>query len=145
MYLDETGFEATTTRQYGLAPKGKKVHGTRIGSIKKRTSLIAAWCNKHVLAPMLFEGTCNTIVFNTWLEKLLCKELDQNTVVIMDNATFHKSATTKKLIEHTGATLLFLPPFSPDLNPIECIFGDMKRKRSYLSHLSLDHIINMYD
>ena len=106
LYLDESGFEATTTRQHGLAPKGKRVYGTRIGSIRKRTSLVAAWCNKRIIAPMLFEGTCNTIVFNAWLKALLCKELDHNTVVVMDNAAFHKSAETKKLIENTGATLL---------------------------------------
>lgn len=66
-------------------------------------------------------------------------------VVIMDNATFHKSETTKTLIKNTGAELLFLPPYSPDLNPIENSFGTIKKNRSNYPHLSLDQIINMYE
>ena len=143
LYLDETGFEATTERQYGLAAIGKRVHDTRVGSIRKRTSLIAAWCNKYISAPMLFEGTCNTNVFNTWIEKFLCPELDKETVVIMDNATFHKSAETKTLIEDTGATLLFLPPYSPDLNPIEKVFGTLKRIRSESPNIHLDQLVTL--
>ncbi len=66
-------------------------------------------------------------------------------VVIMDNATFHKSETTKTLIKNTGAELLFLPPYSPDLNPIENSFGTIKKNRSNYPQLSLDQIINMYE
>ena len=92
---------------------------------------------------MLFEGTCNTNVFNTWIEKFLCPELDKETVVIMDNATFHKSAETKTLIEDTGATLLFLPPYSPDLNPIEKVFGTLKRIRSESPNIHLDQLVTL--
>ncbi|MFN5609385.1 MAG: transposase [Holosporales bacterium] len=66
-----------------------------------------------------FRGTCNTEVFNTWIEQQLLPILDDKSLVIMDNAVFHKSQKTKDLIESVGAKLLFLPPYSPDLNPIE--------------------------
>ncbi len=78
---------------------------------------------------MLFAGTCNTAVFNTWLEQCLLKELTQPSVIIMDNAAFHKSSQTKQLIESHGHVLLYLAPYSPDLNPIEHTFAHLKAKR----------------
>ena len=66
-------------------------------------------------------------------------------VVIMDNAAFHKSEKTKELIQNTGAELLFLPPYSPDLNPIENSFGTIKKNRSNYPNIPLEQIINMYE
>jgi transposase len=100
--------------------------------------------NKRLTAPILFDGTCNTAIFNMWLETELCPLLGANHVVVMDNAAFHKSQATRKLIEQTGATLLYLPPYSPELNPIEHTFGTMKRHRQYNENLSLDEIINLF-
>jgi len=95
-------------------------------------------------ATQLWEGTCNTDIFNQWLEDLLCPLLDETCVVIMDNATFHKSVKTRELIETKGAVLLFLPPYSPDLNPIEGDFAALKKIREYNHEKSIDQIINMY-
>ena len=77
---------------------------------------------------MCFKGTCNTELFNTWLEKVLLPELQQGQVVIMDNATFYKSLQTKLLIEKAGCLLLFLPPYSTDLNPIKKYCANLKAK-----------------
>lgn len=93
---------------------------------------------------MLFDGTCNTAIFNEWLEKALCPLLNEHDVVVMDNAAFHKSPTTKALIEQTGATLLFLPPYSPDFMPIEHTFGTIKQKRKYHNHMTLDQLLNSF-
>jgi len=95
-------------------------------------------------ATQLWEGTCNTLIFNQWLKDLLCPLIDENCVIIMDNATFHKSARTRELIESKGAKLLFLPPYSPDLNPIENDFGALKKIREYNHEKTIDEIINMY-
>jgi transposase len=76
---------------------------------------------------MIYEGTCNTELFETWIEQVLVQELTPGKVIIMDNATFHKSAKTKKLIEQAGCELLFLPPYSPDLNPIEKFWAYLKQ------------------
>jgi len=76
---------------------------------------------------MIFNGSCNTLLFETWVEKFLIKELKRGQVVIMDNASFHKSQRTRELIESVGCTLIFLPPYSPDLNPIEKFWANMKR------------------
>ncbi len=116
----------------------------RSGNRRPRTSLIAARIGTHFDAPMLFEGTTNTAIFNAWLEQELCPKLHHNQVVVMDNAAFHKSAKTRELIENTGATLLFLPPYSPDLNPIECDFAAIKKRRKYNNQLPLEKIINVY-
>ena len=77
---------------------------------------------------MCFKGTCNTELFNTWLERVLLPELQQGQVIIMDNATFHKSSRTKELIEKAGCLLLFLPPYSPDFNPIEKYLANLKAR-----------------
>lgn len=144
MYVDESGFEPSVERLYGWALRGEKVFGTRSGNRRPRTSLIAASISNSLQAPFLFEGTCNTAVFNLWMEQMLCPLLGKNSVVVMDNATFHKSKTTKALIEKTGAALLFLPPYAPELNPIEHDFANLKRLRQYNNHKSIDDIINMY-
>lgn len=77
---------------------------------------------------MCFEGTCNTSLFNTWMKQLLIPNLIPGQVLILDNASFHKSAESKKLIEEAGCKILFLPPYSPDLNPIEKYWANMKNK-----------------
>lgn len=141
MYLDESGFESSTTRQYGYALRGQKIYGERSGQTRPRTSLLAALVNKTLIKPMLFDGTCTTKIFNTWLKNWLCPILNEGHVVIMDNAMIHKSQKTRKLIEKTGAKLLFLPPYSPDLNPIEQTFGTIKKIRQYNENKSIDDTI----
>jgi putative transposase len=144
VYVDESGFSPTTQRDYGWAPRGVKVYGLRSGERRPRTSLIAALIDKRLAAPLLFDGTCNTAIFNAWLEQELCPMLNENCVVVIDNAAFHQSKTTHNLIAKTGAQLLFLPPYSPHLMPIEKTFGTLKRTRANLNTLPLDHIVNMF-
>lgn len=76
---------------------------------------------------MVFEGSCTTELFNIWVEKFLIKELIPGQYVVMDNAAFHKSLKTQELIESVGCKVIFLPPYSPDLNPIEKFWANMKR------------------
>ncbi|MBS3903093.1 MAG: transposase [Anaplasmataceae bacterium] len=86
---------------------------------------------------MCFEGTCDTDLFNVWLKLELIPNLDHGQVLILDNARFHKSAETRKLIEAHGCEILFLPPYSPDLNPIEKYWANMKTKiREILSKVA---------
>lgn len=95
-------------------------------------------------APLLFQGVCNTAIFNARLKSELAPLLNRDMVVVIDNAAFHKSQETQTIIENAGATLLFLPPYSPDLMPIEKTFGTIKRYRSFHNHLPLDDIINAF-
>ena len=143
--MDESGFAPSAERQHAWAARGEKVLGLRSGHRRPRTSLIAARIGRALAAPMLFDGTCNSAVFNAWLAEELCPLLSSNMVVVMDNAAFHKSKTTRNLIRKAGATLLFLPPYSPDLNPIENSFGTIKRNRNNYPDKGLPEIINMYE
>ena len=90
---------------------------------------------------MLFEGTCNTAVFNQWLEQMLLPQLLVGSILVLDNATFHQSRRTRELVEEAGCTLMFLSPYSPDLNPIEKLWANLKRAWRHASHLSLDELI----
>ena len=144
VYLDETGFSETDFRRYAYAPKGVHVEDKVPSHRYTTTTLIAARLDGRFRVPVLFEGSCDAMAFNTWLSQMLCPLLDDNHVVIMDNASFHKSSQTAALIRASGASLLFLPPYSPELNPIEKDFANIKRIRQYKAETSIDDIIKVY-
>ena len=95
--------------------------------VSDQVLFITAKQGKKLFAPILFEGSTDATLFNYWLKNHLFAELAQDSTIIMDNATFHKTALTRQLIEEAGHTLLFLPPYSPDFNPIEKDFAIIKR------------------
>jgi transposase len=127
VYIDESGIDMTICEEKGWGKKGEKLVGKKSGKYYERTNIIAGLISNELIAPMVFNGSCNTQVFESWVEQFLIKELKPGQVVVMDNASFHKSQKTKKLIESVGCRLLFLPPYSPDLNPIEKFWANMKR------------------
>lgn len=134
VYVDESGVDSYVHRAYGWAKKGDLIYGDVSGKRFARESFIAAKCGSKILAPFCFKGTCDTLLFNLWVEEILVPELKAGQVVILDNATFHKSEKTKKLIEGAGCTLLFLPPYSPDFNPIEIFWANFKAKLKTVIH-----------
>lgn len=128
IYLDESGINQYIYREYGRAPRGEKILGEISGKRFARESFISALYEGKFLAPMCFQGTCNSELFNAWLEKVLLPELPKDKVLILDNASFHRSEETKYLVNNAGCKLLFLPPYSPDLNPIEKYWANLKVK-----------------
>jgi putative transposase len=90
--------------------------------------MIGALCGKEIIAPLVFEGTCNKELFETYVRAILIKELKPGQIVIMDNISFHKTDRVKELIESVGCTILFLPTYSPDLNPIEHYWFKVKNQ-----------------
>jgi transposase len=144
VYVDESGINEYMYREKARALRGKKVVGEVSGKKFQRVSIIAGKCGKHVYAPFIHNETTNADMFNFWLEECLLPEIGQGKVIVMDNASFHKSEKTLKLIQNSGNTLLYLPPYSPDLNPIERFWGNFKRTiRSILANFSsLDEAIN---
>lgn len=119
VFIDESGIDSYVCRAYGRAKIGQKAPGEKSGKRYARHRFVAAKCGKKILAPMTYKGTCNSTLFEKWVEKILMPELRPGQIIIMDNATFHKSERTKMLIESAECHLLFLPPYSPDFNPIE--------------------------
>ena len=99
--------------------RGKIVLGEISGKRFARQSVISALFQGKFLAPMCFEGTCDTSLFNAWLKQALIPNLIPGQVLILDNASFQKSAESQKMVEDAGCKILFLPPYSADLNPIE--------------------------
>jgi transposase len=126
VYLDESGIDMTICKERSWSLKGKPTKATKSGKYYQRTNIIAGLVCNESIAPMIFNGTCNTSLFEAWVEEFLIKELKPGQVVIMDNASFHKSQKTKDLIKSVGCSLIFLPPYSPDLNPIEKFWANMK-------------------
>jgi transposase len=124
--VDETGFDAPLVREYAYAKAGQKIFGERTGKRFARTSLIAGLKTGQVVAPMEFKGYCNTEVVLAWVKHMLIPSLKQKDVVIWDNATFHKSNRLAQAFEQAGIAVLFLPPYSPDLNPIEQFWATLK-------------------
>ncbi len=145
IYLDECGFARDAARRYGYALKGQRVYGDISGHKRPRTSLLAARMPDGSLeATQLWEGTCNSAIFNDWLENRLGPFLNHDHIVIMDNAAFHKSDKTRQILRDRGATLLYLPPYSPDLNPVEHDFAALKKIREFNHQLSIDQILCDY-
>jgi hypothetical protein len=117
VYIDESGIDTSICRDRGWGRKGEKLLGKKSGKYYQRTNIVAGYVNHKSIAPMVFNGSCNTKLFVTWVEQFLIKELRPGQFVVMDNATFHRSQKTRELIESVGCKLIFLPPYSPDLNP----------------------------
>ena len=98
VYVDESEIDAFLSRKRGHAPRGEKVFGEVAGRRFVRQSFVAGKCGRHILAPITFQGTCNTLFFEAWIEKILAPELRPGQTVMKDNASFHKSAKTRELI-----------------------------------------------
>ena len=128
VYIDESGVDSYLHRSFGWSKRGELIYADILGKRYARESFIAAKCGSKVFAPLCFQGTCNTELFNLWIEQFLLPNLKPRQVVILDNATFHKSEKAKLLIQNVGCTLLFLPRYSPDLNPIETFWANLKAK-----------------
>jgi len=128
VYVDEAGIDNRLYRVYARAPRGQKIYADILGKKRQRYSMIGGWINHKFIAPFTFQGGCNKEVFNCWLKNIILPELTKGTIIVMDNAAFHKSTTTKEIIENAGCYLLYLPTYSPDLNPIEHCWNTLKSK-----------------
>ena len=127
VYIDESGIEMSDCKDRGWGKKNQKLVGKKIGKYYERTNIIAGYVNHKSIAPMIFNGSCNTKLFETWVEEFLIKELQAGQFVVMDNAAFHRSQKARDLIQSVGCKVIFIPPYSPDFNPIEKFWANMKR------------------
>ena len=127
----ESGFVRDEPRTHGYCYHGKCGYGIKDGHAKGRINVIGAMVDFVLVSVGLFEGSINSDVFYAWLTQALVPVLPVNAVVVMDNASFHKRSDMIDAIKQSGALLEFLPPYSPDLNPIEKKWAQAKaiRKR----------------
>lgn len=135
VYIDESGFAQDMPRTHGYARKGARCHGVRDWHAKGRTNVIGALIGKVLLTVGLFEANVDADTFHGWAVQDLLPKLPFSSVVVMDNAAFHKRQDIRDAILKAGHILEFLPRYSPDLNPIEHKWAHAKsiRKSSQLS------------
>ena len=134
VYLDESGAEDNIIFTHGYSLEGKRCYGKKEFRHKIRVSKIAALRNRTLFAPFVFTGYCNSSVFETYLQNVLLPQLSKGDVVVMDNIAFHKKESVKLLIESVGATILFIPPYCPDLNLIEHYWHKVKQNIRKIKH-----------
>jgi len=149
VYVDEAGMDNREDYAYGWNERGQRYHALKSGNRKGRINMIAALCQKQLLAPFTVNGSCNRKVFETWIVACLIPVLKTGQVVVLDNATFHKGGQIIKLIEDAGCKLLYLPPYSPDLNKIERCWSWLKsRIRKQLNEFdslrdAMEHVLRL--
>lgn len=129
-YADESGFDEYYHREYGYAPRGERVVGEVSGKRYGRTSIVAALFLGMIVASFAFSGTMNSALFEGWLEQVFVPALinPEKSVLIIDNASAHRKSAILEIAEEYGFRVIFLPPYSPDLNPIEMKWANIKRR-----------------
>lgn len=138
MFLDETGASTNMTRARGRAPKGARCLAAAPHGHWKTTTFIAGLRMHDITAPMVLDGAMDGAAFLVYVRECLCPTLHLGDVVIADNLSSHKVAGVRDAIEATGATLRDLPPYSPDLNPIEKLFSKLNALLRKAAHRTVD-------
>lgn len=126
VYVDECGVNQHLFREYARAKRGVKIHATKSGKRFKRVNVIGAKWGKRHIAVRCYRHTTTSEFFEDWFEFKLIPLLPCGTVIVMDNARFHRKETLIKIAEHYGIAILFLPPYSPDYNLIENSWANLK-------------------
>ncbi len=126
-YVDESGIDSYLYREYGWSPRGQRLIGEVSGRRYKRVGIVAAKLGSEIIAPLVFDGTMAHCLFERWFSQCLLPALPEHAVIVMDNASFHRKKKLHLLARKAHRTLLFLPPYSPELNPIEHFWSWLKR------------------
>ena len=126
VFIDETWASTNMARRFGRAPRGQRLRMAVPHGHWKTTTFVAGLRLTGMVAPFVLDGPINRQAFEVYVERVLAPELSPGDVVVMDNLSSHKGSRTRELIEAAGASLLYLPPYSPDFNPIENAFAKLK-------------------
>lgn len=128
VYVDESGIDSFIAREYARSVRGEIVLGEKAGKRFARESFVAGLKDGQSIAPFCYTGTMDAQLFNFWLSNFLVPAILPGDTVVMDNAAFHKSEETRRILQAARCELVFLPPYSPDLNPIEKFWANLKAK-----------------
>ena len=137
VYIDETGIDRYLYRPYARAPRGEKVYEKISGRRFERTSIVAGQVDGEFIAPMIYKESMTSDFFEAWFQKFLLPTLSTSSVIIMDNARFHRMGKLEILCEEFEHKLLPLPPYSPEYNSIEKTWAYIKKhlKRGWAKSL----------
>lgn len=142
VFVDETGATTDMARRYGRCLTGRRLLCKEPWGHWKTTTFTAALRHDGLTAPMMLDGPMNGESFLAYVTQVLAPTLKQGDIVIMDNLPSHKVAGVKEAIEATGSTLCYLPPYSPDFNPIEQAFAKIKALLRKAAARTLDALWN---
>jgi transposase len=126
VFLDETGADTKLARRYGWGPKSARVVSDVPCGHWRTTTFVAALRTTGLTAPLVVDGAMNSEIFLAYVQQFLLPTLRAGDIVVMDNLSSHKQRGVREAIESVGAQLSYLPPYSPDLNPIEQAFSKLK-------------------
>lgn len=126
VFIDESGFSTTLTRRRGWAPRGRRCVGRVPYRRWQTTTFVGALRVTGLTAPLVLDGPLTTAAFRAYVAQFLVPTLHPGDLVILDNLAVHKDPLSAQYIAQAGAQLMFLPPYSPDLNPIEQVFAKLK-------------------
>lgn len=126
IFIDETWFSTNMARTRGYAPRGKRLVSRVPHGHWKTTTFVGGLTKSGIVAPMLLDGPINSDSFKAYVEQVLAPEIRSGDLVIMDNLSSHKTAQVRRALREKGIRVKFLPPYSPDLNPIENAFSKFK-------------------
>lgn len=126
VFLDESAASTAMARLYGRSPKGERLTGSAPAGHWLTVSMLSAVRVDGPVAPFLIDGAVDGAVFSAWVEQSLLRELRPGDVVIMDNLSSHRIAGVSRLLEESGHAYFYLPPYSPDFNPIEHMWSKVK-------------------
>lgn len=127
IFLDETGAKTNMTRLYGRAPGGRRCYDHAPDGRWKRTTIISALRENGETCSLIFEGALDRQIFEAYIEKILAPTLLDGDIVVMDNLSAHKSERAQAILSAQGVKCMFLPEYSPDLNPIEKMWSKIKQ------------------
>ncbi len=141
VFIDETATATNMTRQRGRAPKGKRLRAHAPFGNRNTRTFIAALRHDGLTAPWVINGAMNRDLFEAYVETQLAPTLEPGDVVILDNLSSHKSEKAKAIVKERGAWFVFLPPYSPDLNPIELAFSKLKAHLRRIKARTIDDLV----
>ena len=126
VFVDEMGSNTALAPLYAWAPKGERAFCSIPRNRGKNTTLLSSMSLEGMGSSLAVEGSTNKVLFETYIERVLCPHLEDGQVVVMNNLSSHKGERVRELIENRGCELVYLPAYSPDFNPIEEAFSKIK-------------------
>jgi transposase len=142
LFIDETWIKTNMTRLRGRSPRGQRLVEKVPHGHWKTTTVIAALDHASIRCSMTLDGPINRDAFEAFVQQVLCPALRPDDIVVMDNLSSHKGVRVRELIESAGGRVLFLPPYSPDLSPIEPAFSKFKQLVRSAGHRLIDVLWN---
>jgi transposase len=142
VFIDETWATTNMTRRCGRAPRGQRLVAAVPHGHWKTSTFVAGLRTSGLTAPLVVDGAMNGDIFRAYVEQVLAPTLKPGDIVILDNLASHKVAGVREAIEACGAALVYLPPYSPDLNPIEQAFAKLK---ALLRKLAARTVVRRWD